>query len=98
MNEHAWPPRKINTLIRCWKLSLTTMIVKMHHFSNDKLLKPVSRVMAETEEEERNSKHNSNNATMDTYCQSPVTTNTQRNNANVTNERQISSDILEETI
>ena len=67
-------------------------------FSNDKLLKPVSRVMAETEEEERNSKHNSNNATMDTYCQSPVTTNTQRNNANVTNERQISSDILEETI
>ena len=35
---------------------------------------------------------------MDTFCQSTVITNTQIMNTNVTNERQISSDILEETI
>ena len=35
---------------------------------------------------------------MDTFCQSPVTTNKQGNTANVPNEKQISSDILEETI
>ena len=36
---------------------------------------------------------------MDTFCnQSPVTTNTQREITNVTNERRISWDILEETI
>ena len=35
---------------------------------------------------------------MDTFCQYPVTTNTQGNIANVTNERRISSNILAETI
>ena len=35
---------------------------------------------------------------MDTFIQSPVRTNTPRNIANVPNERQISSDILVETI
>ena len=35
---------------------------------------------------------------MDTFCQSPVTINTQINNANIPNERQISSDILAETL
>ena len=35
---------------------------------------------------------------MDTFCHSPVTTNTQREIANVKNERQISSNILSETI
>ena len=35
---------------------------------------------------------------MDTFCQSPVTTNTENNIANVPNERQISLDILTETI
>ena len=39
-----------------------------------------------------------NNVTMYTLCQSPVTTNTQGEIANVKNERQISSDILAETI
>ena len=36
--------------------------------------------------------------TTDTFCQSPVTTNTQGDIANVTNERQISSEILVKTI
>ena len=35
---------------------------------------------------------------MDTFCHSPDTTNTKRNNANVPNERRISSDILAITI
>ena len=54
--------------------------------------------MAETEEEEREAKRNASNVTMDTFCQSPVTTNIQGNIANVPNERQTSSKILAETI
>ena len=55
--------------------------------------------MAETEEEERDAKRNANNMTMDTFFHwSPVTTNTQGEIANVTNERRISLDILAETI
>ena len=54
--------------------------------------------MAETEEKERDVKHNSNNVTMDTFIQSPVTTNTPRKKTDVPNERRISSDILAETI
>ena len=53
--------------------------------SNEKLLQSFSKVMAETEEEERNAKLNANNVTMDTFCQSPVMTNTQRRNTKVTN-------------
>ena len=55
--------------------------------------------MAEREEEECDAKRNANNVTMVTlYHNSPVTTNTQGEIANVTNERQIYSDILAETI
>ena len=47
--------------------------------SNEKLRQAVSKVMAETKEEERDAKRNANNVNMDTFChQSPVTTNTQR--------------------
>ena len=66
--------------------------------SNEKLQQAVSNVMAETEEEECDDKRNTNNLTMDTFIQSPVATNTQRKIANVPNERQISSDIMAETI
>ena len=46
---------------------------------NDKIQQAVSRVMAETEEEERDAEHNANNVTMDTFFNhSPVTINTQR--------------------
>ena len=71
-----------------------------HHLPlfNEGLRKSVSKVMAETEEEERNVKHNTNNVDMDTFCQSPVTTNIQRNIASVPNERQMLSEILAETI
>ena len=65
---------------------------------NSKLQQAISKVMADTEEKERDAKRNANNVTMDTFCQSPVTTNTQGNIANVPNERQISSNILAETI
>ena len=55
--------------------------------------------MAETEEEERDAKRNTNNMTMDTLCHwYPVITNTQGKITNVTNARSISSDILAETI
>ena len=55
--------------------------------------------MAETEDEECNAKRNANNVTMDIlFHWSPVTTNTPGEIANVTNERQIFPDILEETI
>ena len=65
-----------------------------HHnspFSYEKLRQVVSKVVAEMEEEELDSGHNANNVTMDTSChQSPVTTNTQGEIANVTNERRSS--------
>ena len=67
-------------------------------FSNEKLLHVVSKVMAETEEEERDAKRNANIVTMNTFYQFPATTNTHRKIANVTNERKFSSDILSETI
>ena len=54
--------------------------------------------MEETEDEEYDAKRNAYNVTMDTFSQSPVTTNTQGNIANVPNERQIYSEILAETI
>ena len=66
--------------------------------SSEKLQQAVSRVTAETEEEERDTERNANNVTMDTLLQSPLMINKQRICANVTNERQIASDILKETI
>ena len=54
--------------------------------------------MAEMEEEECNAEHDANNVTMDTFCKSPVTFNTQSKNSKVANERRVSSDILAETI
>ena len=66
---------------------------------NEKIWQAVSRVMAETEEEERDAKSNANNVTMYTlFNQSPVKINTQSKNVNVTNERRIPSSILAETI
>ena len=63
--------------------------------SHDNLWKAISTVMAEKEEEEREAEWNAHNVTMDNFChQSPVTTNTQGEIANVTNERQNTSDIL----
>ena len=41
--------------------------------------------MEETKDKERDAKHNANNVTMDTLIQSPVTTNTQINIANIPN-------------
>ena len=56
--------------------------------SNGKLRQEFSKIMVETEEEERDAEYNANNVTMDTFFhQSSVTTNTQGDIANVTNER-----------
>ena len=67
--------------------------------SNEDLRKSASKVMSKTEEEERDAKRNANNVTIDNFFyHSPVTINTKRRNANVKNERQISSNILAETI
>ena len=55
--------------------------------SNGKLRQEFSKIMVETEEEERDAEYNANNVTMDNFFhQSPVTTNTQGDIANVTNE------------
>ena len=56
--------------------------------------------MSETEAEERNIISDSNNMTMDTVCQSPVTTNKQGENANaiLTSERLKNSDALAEML
>ena len=68
-------------------------------FSNENIRQAVSRVMAETEEEECDSECDANNVTMDTlFNQSPDMINTQRKNANMTNERRIYPNILAETI
>ena len=68
-------------------------------FSNDKLRQAVSKVMGEIEEEEREAKRNANNVTMDNlFHRSPVTTNTQGEISNMTNESQISLDMLAITI
>ena len=53
--------------------------------SNEKILQAVSRVMAETEEEECDAERNANNLTMDTFLQSPVTIIKQKKYANVKN-------------
>ena len=63
-------------------------------FSNKKLWQVVTKFMKGTEEEESNT----NNETMYSFFNSPVTTNTQRKKANIPNERRIGSDILAETI
>ena len=66
--------------------------------SNENIRQSGSKVMSETEEEERDAEHNANNVTMDTFYESPLTTNTLRKIENVPIERRTSSDILEETI
>ena len=59
--------------------------------SNEKIRQAFSKVVAETEEEERDPKRNANNVTMDNFCNHyPVTTNTQGEITNVKKERRIS--------
>ena len=74
-----------------------------HHsapLSNEKLRQAISTVMEETEEVKRNIISDDNDVTMDTFCQSPVTTNTQGENANsiFTSEEQNTLDMMVETI
>ena len=65
--------------------------------SNANIWQAVSKFIAETEEEECDAECNANNLTMDTFFNhSPVTINTQRKNAKVTNKRKIASNILAE--
>ena len=67
--------------------------------SNENIRQAVTRIMAETEEKERDVERNANNVTMDTFFnQYPATINTQRKDANVENERRISLNILAKTI
>ena len=68
-------------------------------FSNEKLRKAVSKIVAETEEEEHDAKRYANNVTIYTLCHKSIDiTNTQGKISNVTNERLISYDILVEAI
>ena len=63
-------------------------------FSKEKLRKAINMIVSETEEEECNA----NNVTIDTFIQTPVTTNTPREKTDVANERQIYSESLTETL
>ena len=64
-------------------------------FSNKKLRQEFSKFMAETEDSKCDAKCNAKNETMDTFCHHyAVTTNTQGEIANMTNERRILSEIL----
>ena len=67
---------------------------------NDIIQQKISKVMAETEAEERNIILDANNLTMDNFCQSPVMTYTQGDNVNaiLTSERRNNSDVLAEMI
>ena len=61
------------------KLLETVVDYNDHHnapFYNEKLRHKISKVMAETEEEERDDKRKANNVTINTFSQSPLTTNT----------------------
>ena len=63
-------------------------------FSKEKIRQAINTIVEETEDEERNT----NNVTTDTFIHTPVTANAPREKTDVANERQISSDILTETI
>ena len=81
---------------------------------SDKLQQVVRIVMAEMEEEERDAKYNANNVTMENFFNRSIISPSQgdiakitsvnstippsQEYANVTNKRQIASDILKETI
>ena len=67
---------------------------------NENLQQAISTVMAEQEAEECNVIFDTNNVTMDNFCQSPVTTNTEGENANaiLTSERRNNQDVLAETL
>ena len=54
--------------------------------------------MAETEDKERDAKRIANKVTTDTFIQPLITTNAPREKTDITNERQISSDSLTETL
>ena len=68
--------------------------------SNKNLIQAIITVMSETEAEECKIFFDANNVTMDNFYQSPVTTNTQGENANAifSSERQNNSDALAETL
>ena len=67
-------------------------------FSKQRLRQVVNTIVAETEEEERDAKLNTNNVITDNFIQPPVTTNTPREKTDVANQRRISSDSLTETL
>ena len=66
--------------------------------SYEKLQQAVSTVLAEIEEEERDSKRNDNNVTRDNFIQSLNMTNTPTKKTDIPNERWTSLDMLAETM
>ena len=68
--------------------------------SNEKFRKERSTVISEMEAEESKIILDTNNVTMDNFCQSPVTANTQGENANIilTSDRINNLDALAETL
>ena len=100
MNERAWPPQKINTFRRCWKLKLITMIISVNHFPMRILDKLYVNSWWKRKKKKETLILGVNNVTMYTLYQSPVTINTQRYNANeiFTSERQNILNMLAETL
>ena len=84
---HVHPKRKYYT-----KMLEILVEYNDHHnapLSNDNIRQEIIKSTEETEEEECNIIFYANNVTMDNFCQSPVTTNTQGENENAifTSER-----------
>ena len=69
-------------------------------FSNEKLRQAIITVVVEMEENKRNIISDANNVTIDSLCQSPITTNTQGDNVNsiLTSKRQKKLDVLTERL
>ena len=86
MNERAWTLKKKNTIEHNYRTKTP--------FSKDKLQQSINTIMSGTKGEESNA----NNVTTDTFIQTPVTTNTPREETDIANERRIYSECLIETL
>ena len=98
MKKHAWPTQEINTLRRCWTLSLTTMIVTMHHYPMRSFNNQSVKLW-----HKRKRKNVTPNKMPMTWpwilsVSPPSWSIHKRKNSNVANERPLSSYIMAETI
>ena len=95
---HVHPKRQI-----LYRIYVTLVDFNDHNSAplyNEKIQQAISKVIAEEEADARNINLDAQNVTMNNFCHSPVTTNTQRENTNtiLTSERINYLDVLAETL